>query len=198
MWPNDFAHCWPQVPGLRRAGLGGPASRTSDWLARAPGGHRVGAPPLYALGMEASRCQDEGGPWLWLLPPLGPRTFQPLWCRFPSPVLPPPHRLITGYRGWWALLLFFSRPVPSDSLRPHGLWHARPPCPSPFPSICPRSCPLHWWCHPAISSSNSLFSFWRPPSDKHRASYRQEPGPVIYKLHPGSARYVLPTLFGQE
>ena len=21
------------------------------------------------------------------------------------------------------------------------------------------SCPLHWWCHPAISSTNSLFSF---------------------------------------
>ena len=23
----------------------------------------------------------------------------------------------------------------------------------------PSSCPLHWWCHPAISSSDALFSF---------------------------------------
>ena len=25
--------------------------------------------------------------------------------------------------------------------------------------VCPSSCPLHWWCHPAISSSDALFSF---------------------------------------
>jgi len=28
------------------------------------------------------------------------------------------------------------------------------------PEVCPSSCPLHWWCHPAISSSVVLFSFW--------------------------------------
>ena len=33
------------------------------------------------------------------------------------------------------------------------------PCPSPSPVVCPSSCPLHWWCHPAISSSDTLFSF---------------------------------------
>ena len=47
----------------------------------------------------------------------------------------------------------------SDSLQPHGLQHTRPPCPSPSPEVCPRSCPLHRWCHPAISSSDALFSF---------------------------------------
>ena len=36
---------------------------------------------------------------------------------------------------------------------PHGLQHARPPCPSPTPGIYPNSCPLSRWCHPAISSS---------------------------------------------
>ena len=41
---------------------------------------------------------------------------------------------------------------------PYGLRHARPPCPSPSPWVCPRSCPLHWWCHPTISSSVTLFS----------------------------------------
>ena len=56
-------------------------------------------------------------------------------------------------------LLLFSHPVMSDSLRPHGLQHARPPCPSPTPAVCPSSRPLHWWCHPAISSSDALFSF---------------------------------------
>ena len=46
----------------------------------------------------------------------------------------------------------FSRSVVSDSLRPHGLQHARPPCPSPTPGVYLNSCPLSWWCHPTISS----------------------------------------------
>ena len=39
------------------------------------------------------------------------------------------------------------------SLWPHGLQHARPPCPSPTPRVYFNSCPLSWWCHPTISSS---------------------------------------------
>ena len=57
------------------------------------------------------------------------------------------------------LFLLFSHPVVSNSLRPHGLKHARPPCPSPSPEVCPSSCPSYWWCPPAISSSDALFSF---------------------------------------
>ena len=57
------------------------------------------------------------------------------------------------------MLLLFSHPVLFNSLRPHGLQHVRPPCPSSSPDVCPSSCPLHQWCHPAISSSNTLFSF---------------------------------------
>ena len=41
----------------------------------------------------------------------------------------------------------------SDSLRPHGLQHARPPCPSPTPRACSNSCPMCECCHPNISSS---------------------------------------------
>ena len=41
----------------------------------------------------------------------------------------------------------------SDSLRPHGLQHARPPCPSPAPRVYSNSCPLSQWCHSTISSS---------------------------------------------
>ena len=40
-----------------------------------------------------------------------------------------------------------------DSLRLHGLQHARLPCPSPSPRGCSNSCPLSQWCHPTISSS---------------------------------------------
>ena len=51
------------------------------------------------------------------------------------------------------LILQFSRSVVSDSLRPHELQHARPPCPSPAPGVHSDSCPSSRWCHPAISSS---------------------------------------------
>jgi len=60
---------------------------------------------------------------------------------------------------WLLSLLLFSCPVVSDSLQPHGQQHTRPPYPSPSPEICPSSCPLHWCCHPAILSSDTLFSF---------------------------------------
>ena len=40
------------------------------------------------------------------------------------------------------------------TLWPHGLQHARPPCPSPTPGVYSNSCPLSQWCHPAISSSS--------------------------------------------
>ena len=52
----------------------------------------------------------------------------------------------------------FSRSVVSDSLWPHGLQHARLPCPSPIPRAYSNSCPLCWWCHPTISSSVVPFS----------------------------------------
>ena len=52
----------------------------------------------------------------------------------------------------------FSCSVVSDSLQPHGLQHARPPCPSPTPRGHPNSCLLSRWCHPAISSSVVPFS----------------------------------------
>ena len=46
----------------------------------------------------------------------------------------------------------------SDSLQPHGLKHARLPCPWPTPRACSSSCPSSQWCHPTISSSVILFS----------------------------------------
>ena len=52
----------------------------------------------------------------------------------------------------------FSHSVVSDSLRPHELQHARPPCSSPTPGVHSDSCPSSQWCHPAISSSVVPFS----------------------------------------
>ena len=46
----------------------------------------------------------------------------------------------------------------SDSLRPHGLQHAKLPCPSLSPRVCSNSCPLSQWRHPTISSSVTSFS----------------------------------------
>ena len=52
----------------------------------------------------------------------------------------------------------FSHSVMSNSLRPHGLQHARLPCPSPTFGACSNSCPLSQWCHLTISSSVTPFS----------------------------------------
>ena len=54
--------------------------------------------------------------------------------------------ILNFYNAVCQLLLRFSCSVMSDSLRPHGLQHASP-------TVCSNSCPLSWWCHPAISSS---------------------------------------------
>ena len=56
------------------------------------------------------------------------------------------------------LAVQFSYSVVSDSLRPHELQHARPPCLSPTPGVHSNSSPSSRWCHPAISSSVVPFS----------------------------------------
>ena len=62
----------------------------------------------------------------------------------------------------------FSCSVVCDSLWPHGLQRARPPCPSPTPRVHSNSCPLSRWCHPAISSSIVPFSscLWSFPASE--------------------------------
>ena len=52
----------------------------------------------------------------------------------------------------------FSCSLMSDSLLPHGLQHARPPCSSPTPRVYSNSCPVSQWCHPNISPSVIPFS----------------------------------------
>ena len=55
-------------------------------------------------------------------------------------------------------LCVFSVTQSWSTLQPHGLQHARLPCPSLYPGVFSNSCPLSWWCHSTISSSVSRFS----------------------------------------
>ena len=69
--------------------------------------------------------------------------------------------LILIFNFKWSKLVIsvqFSLSAMSDSLWPHGLQHARLPCPSPTPTAYSNLCQLSQWCHPTISSSVILFS----------------------------------------
>ena len=64
------------------------------------------------------------------------------------------------------LLLLFHRSVVSNSLQPHGLQHARFPCPSLSPRVCSSSCPLNWWCYLTICILTKLKNFFKSSSPK--------------------------------
>ena len=70
----------------------------------------------------------------------------------------PMYILLHLKKRYLELLLLFSHSVGPDSLRPHGLQHARLPCPSLSPRVCSNSCPLSRCCLPIISSSVVPFS----------------------------------------
>ena len=81
---------------------------------------------------------------MYMLPPRAPQGEKP-----ESPDLRPEND---------ACSVQFSHSVVSDSLRLHGLQHARLPCPSPTLRPCSNSCPSSRWSHPTISSSVVPFS----------------------------------------
>ena len=53
-------------------------------------------------------------------------------------------------QSWRLSSVQFSCSVVPNSLRPHGLQHARLPCPSPIPGACSNSCPSSRWSNPTI------------------------------------------------
>ena len=77
----------------------------------------------------------------------------------------------------------FSRSVMSDSLKPHGLQHARLPCPSPTPGAYSNSCPPSQWCHPTITSSVIPFSV-SLQSFPASGSHRPQPCPTQWIYEP--------------
>ena len=98
-----------------------------------------------------------------------------------------------------AICLLFSRPVVSNSLRLHELQHDRPLCSSPSPEVCPSSCPLHQRCHPAISSSDALFSLC-PQSFPASGTFPMSPLFASDNQNTGvsASASVLPTVFRVE
>ena len=79
-------------------------------------------------------------------------------CLQPRSILAVPQPTTLQALNGTILISQFSHSVVSDSLRPHGLQHARLPCPSPTPQACSIPCPSSQWCHPTISSSVIPFS----------------------------------------
>src|SRR5574337_364943 len=59
--------------------------------------------------------------------------------------------LIKRKHSYYHSFIHFGGSVVSDSLRPHGLQHARPPCPSPTPRVYSNSCPFE-----SVMPSNHL------------------------------------------
>ena len=113
------------------------------------------------LGCERRPRQTSGGHWqsgtpaAWQIPSVEPSCLG----QHPESYLPEntahfdKQLFITLTRRFVVQSL-----IVSDSLWPSRLQHARLPCPSLSPGVCPNSCPLSWWCHPAISSSVIPFS----------------------------------------
>ena len=92
----------------------------------------------------------------------------------------------------WLSSVQFSHSVVSDSLQPHELQCARPPCPSQTPGVYSNSCPSSRWLHPAISSSVVPFSSC-PNASQHQGLFQQvnsshEVAKILeFQLHPPSS-----------
>ena len=73
----------------------------------------------------------------------------------------------------------------SNSLQPHGLQHARPPCTSLSLRVCSDSRLLSGWCHPTISPSVTPFSSCSqsfPPSGSFPMSWLHIRWPKYYSF----------------
>ena len=90
--------------------------------------------------------------------------------------------------------------VMSDCLQPHGLQHARLPCPSPTPGVYLNACPLSRRCHPTISSSVFPFSstfnlFQHQGLFKQISSSHQVARVLEFQLQHQSFQWILRTDF---
>ena len=79
----------------------------------------------------------------------------------------------------------------SDFLQPHGLQHARLPCPALALGVCSNSRLLSQWCHPTISSCISPFSSC-PQSFPALGSFPNELALCIRWPYSGTSPSVLP------
>ena len=99
------------------------------------------------------------GPWFpSLVRELDFATKDLTCCNWGSCIL----QLRPGAVKWINKFKFHSVAQSCLTLQPHGLQHARLPCPSPTPGACSNSCLLSQWCPPTILSSVVPFSFCLP------------------------------------
>ena len=96
----------------------------------------------------------------------------------------------------FSLTWLLSRWVLSDSLRPHGLQHARLPCPSLSPGVCSNSCPLSQF----LNFSSVLPDSLQPRGLRHARPFCPSPTPRVYSnpcplswwCHPTISSSVIP------
>ena len=141
---NSFICCWNLVAQT----LKNPPAMWENWIRSLVGKlswRRVWQPTLVFLPGESPWTEEPGR-----LQSIGSQSVRHEWATKHS-------KFYLLMLKIFFLYLLFSCLVVSDSLWPHGLQHARPPCPSP-PGIYSNSCPLSQWCHPTISSSVVPFS----------------------------------------
>ena len=150
-WPCSWSVCWLGPPGSRCQDRVGSTSSLLQimMLSCLVMSDSLILPDSSVHGIFPIRILE----WVTISPS---RRSSWLKDQMASPVL------LCLLHGRWILYHFssvqFSRSVMSDSLWPHELQHARPPCPSPTTGVHSNPCPSSWWCHPAISSSVLPFS----------------------------------------
>ena len=156
VWMNSGSWWWTGRPGVLR--FMGSQRVWHDWatdliwseisikIKLPPHFWRNRAPDLFLLLGDPGLLINLPRNWLSLIYHLS--TYLPTkksqWCT---------------KKHMFIISVLFNRSVVWDSLRPHELQHARPPCPSPTPGVHPDSRPWSQWCHPDISSSAVHFSF---------------------------------------
>ena len=85
-------------------------------------------------------------------------TLRPLGSREPR-IAPEVSKERDSSNAWEAFSFSsVAQLCPTLCLQPHGLQHARLPCPTSIPRACSNSCPSSRWCYPTISSS--VVPFW--------------------------------------
>ena len=112
-----------------------------------------------SLSMRFFRQQYWGG-----LPYLPPEDLPDPGIE-PASLVSPPLQVdssLLSHPGSPFNVMLFGCSVMFDSSRPHGLQHARLPCPSPSPRALLDSCLLSQWGQPTISASVFPFSSYLP------------------------------------
>ena len=163
-WMNSWVKKAEAIPSLERKGF----SPLVAWLGEEEGKPQPHSHPHYP---PTHSCQEGSRPRAFALAVLPPWKVFPTDTPWLPPFFPPFPSLGSNrtFSEWSSLPVpfnmasavllhhLFSCSVVSNSLWPHELQHASPPCPSLSPRVFSNSCPLSWWCHPPISSSRLQF-----------------------------------------